>query len=62
MKPRAATPEELQADMESARLDHEEWLANRRHGYRHLKPSPFDGTRTVEDDRLDDPRHEWKGR
>lgn len=53
-RPHIATPEELQADMEACRLDHEEWLANRRHG---LRPSAFDPTRTEEDDRLDDPQH-----
>ena len=56
----ATTEEELQADMEAARLAHEAWLANRRHGYRRLRhetPSEFDSYRTEEDDRLDDPRH-----
>ena len=59
MKPNHSTPEQLQADMEAARLDHEDWLANRRHGIRRpsKEPSPYDGCRTVEDDRLDDPRH-----
>lgn len=51
----ATTEEELQADMEAARLAHEAWLANRRHGYR--RASQFDSYRTEEDDRLDDPRH-----
>lgn len=55
INPHQSTPEELQADMEACRLDHEEWLANRRHG---LRPSRYDATRTEEDDRLDDPRHD----
>ncbi|MCR4302116.1 MAG: hypothetical protein NUV51_10935 [Sulfuricaulis sp.] len=60
-RPHVSTDEELQADMEACRLDHEEWLANRRHGLRPAAgaavSSQYDPNRTEEDDRLDDPRH-----
>lgn len=50
-----STDDELQADMEAARLSYENWLADRRHGYR--RQSQYAPDRTEEDDRLDDPRH-----
>jgi hypothetical protein len=47
---------ELEAAIEADRIRFERWRSiHRRRPY--TEPSEFDGCRTVEDDRLDDPRH-----
>jgi len=51
------TPAELQDAMEAARLDFEHWRRRRSRTVHDETPSQYDGCRTVEDDRLDDPRH-----
>jgi len=46
---------DIEAEMEAARISFERWRNMRRR----IRPAPsqYDGCRTEEDDRLDDPRH-----